>query len=311
MHPNGILEKRFEERLASNAFCSVVELNQTGLVFGAGTVLARMTRDRYGASLLACESDRERVLALLSVVCRRSVSAHVLHPIEAASEYWKLGDKALANIRLAQAGLPRLADVEDAYRLYLAGDLLDRGRTPRDLMKELGLDPAPLDLIKYPGQPRDDHGRFASGSASDGVVVAEQDKKGDADHEDLNERAYEQRRRLGLTTPQEDVEHGHPRPPPEPLVAPAEVPKNVLLGLHARGSGSKFNTDLPGGLNEAQKLFEALTRGQTVTTEVTERGVTRSHVPDGTQLRINANGGVRIERPITMGAKTMEVIHFR
>ncbi len=211
---------------------------------------------------------------------------------------------------MAQAGLPRLTNADDAYRLSLAEELLDRGWTPRDLMKELGLDLALADLIKYPGQPRDDHGRFASGSAADNhIVVAAQDKK--ADHEDLNERAYEQRRLLGLTTPQEDVAHGHPRPFPEPLVAPAEVPKNVLLGLNARASGSKFNTDLPGGQDEARKLFDALARGQTITTEVTERGVTRSHVPDGTQLRINANGGVRIERPITMGAKTMEVIHFR
>lgn len=43
----------------------------------------------------------------------------------------------------------------DAERLSLAESLLDQGMTPRGLMKELGLDPATLDLRNYnPAQPR-------------------------------------------------------------------------------------------------------------------------------------------------------------
>ncbi len=94
-------------------------------------------------------------------------------------------------------------------------------------------------------------------------------------------------------------------------MAPAEVPKDVLLGLNARASGSKFNTDLPGGLNEAQKLFGALTRGQTVKTEIAEDGVTMIRASDRTQLRIKADGSVRVERPIGIGKRTREIIHFK
>jgi hypothetical protein len=33
-------------------------------------------------------------------------------------------------------------------------------------------------------------------------------------------------------------------------------------------------------------------------------------IDDGTQLRINTDGTVRIERPITIGRKRREIIHF-
>jgi len=191
---------------------------------------------------------------------------------------------------LAYAGLARI-DSADAYRLYLAEVLLDRGMPPRALMKELGIDATWLNLNKFdPDQPRDAHGRWTDESAADNrIVVAAQDKK--PDHEDLNERAYEQRRLLGLTAPEEDAEHGHPHSLPEPLTAPAEVPKNVLPGLNGKpGNKGKFFSDLPGGLDEAQKLFDALTRGQTVTIEITQRGTTITSTPDRTQLRVNADG---------------------
>jgi len=131
---------------------------------------------------------------------------------------------------LAYAGLPRI-DSADAYRLYLAEVLLDRGMPPRALMKELGIDATWLNFNKFdPDQPRDAHGRWTDESAADNrIVVAAQDKK--PDHEDLNERAYEQRRLLGLTAPEEDAEHGYPHSLPEPLTAPAEVPKMSCSAL--------------------------------------------------------------------------------
>jgi hypothetical protein len=75
--------------------------------------------------------------------------------LESAASFWNRGDKALANIRLVFAHLPRLDDRADAYRLFLAESLLDEGMSPETLMKVMGLEPAPSDLAKYnPDQPR-------------------------------------------------------------------------------------------------------------------------------------------------------------
>jgi len=124
-------------------------------MFGAGTVLAHMTRDKCDGVVLSLDADRQRISALLAAAYGRPVSPDVFRHIEGASEQWRRGDKVLANIRLAFARLPRLDDRADAYRLFRAEDLLDRGLSPRALMRMLGFDPAASDLAKYdPNQPR-------------------------------------------------------------------------------------------------------------------------------------------------------------
>ncbi len=169
-------------------------------------------------------------------------------------------------------------------------------------MKALGID-AP-----YEHESRDSHGRWTSGPDSD-TRVAVQEKK--PDQEDFKDQSYEWRRRAGLTTPDEDIAHGHAHPLPEPLISPADIPKHVLLGLNGKaGNEGKFFSDLPGGQEAAEKLFNALTHGQSVTTEITSRGITRSYVPDGPQLRIEVDGTARIDRPILKEGRTTEVIHF-
>ncbi len=138
------------KRSRATAICTAIGLTDDGLVFGAGTILARMTEG--GLSL---GSDRERVLALLAVAYRHPISPDVLLHFHEASAHWQRGDKALANLRLLFAGLPRLDDAADADRLRLAERLLDRGMPPRALMEELGFDLAALDLEKFdPAQPR-------------------------------------------------------------------------------------------------------------------------------------------------------------
>ena len=77
---------------------------EDGLVLGAGTRLVRMA----DKGRLAVEEDGDRCIALLSVLCRKSVGAEVLCPIEAAAAYWAAGDKALANLRLVFSNLPKL-----------------------------------------------------------------------------------------------------------------------------------------------------------------------------------------------------------
>lgn len=56
---------------------------------------------------------------------------------------------------MAFARLPRLESANDAYRLYLAGALLDDGLPPREMLAELGLGRTMRQLDKFdPDQPR-------------------------------------------------------------------------------------------------------------------------------------------------------------
>jgi hypothetical protein len=155
VHSREQLRKRFDERLWRSPINYAIEINDAGLVFGAGTVLARMTRDRESAPVLALDKDRQRIFALLATAYGRTISSDVFRHIEGASDQWRKGDKALANIRLAYAHLPRLNNRADAFRLFHAEDLLERGVSPWALMLAFGFDPAAADLAKYdPNQPR-------------------------------------------------------------------------------------------------------------------------------------------------------------
>jgi hypothetical protein len=109
------------------------------------------------------------------------------------------------------------------------------------------------------------------------------------------------------------IAHGRPidplQTPTVPLVGPP--PKSVLLGNDASPSGSsRMNTELPGGLDEARALFESLTQGQGVQTAITKYSVTRIFADDGTQLRINADGSIRIDLPISIDGRNWETIRF-
>jgi hypothetical protein len=167
------LTKRFDERLSRTGLSTAIAINEAGLVLGAGTVLARMTRDEYGALHLDLKADAPRVFALLAAAYARSVSPDVLRHIDGASEQWRRGDKALANIRLAFARLPRLEDRAGAFRLFHAEILLEQGLSPRALIRALGFDAVAADLTKYdPNQPRvpagsgRESGRWGNGSGS-------------------------------------------------------------------------------------------------------------------------------------------------
>ena len=123
-----------------------------GLTLGAGTVLARMTIE--GSSHLAIDGEEERILALLSVAFDKSISANAIGNLRRASEQWSRGDKCLAHIHLAHAGLPQL-DKEGAARLALAGKVLAKGFSPRALLKVFGLLRAADDALRFnPNQPR-------------------------------------------------------------------------------------------------------------------------------------------------------------
>jgi hypothetical protein len=148
VHEADVLDSQFNERLRSRVLLSI-EITDFCLVLGAGTRLARMVPGQQCISHVAHGKEQERLFALLSVAQRQPISANKLHGIAAALDDWERGEKALAHIRLAQASLPHIDDIDDAYRLFLAETLLDQGMAPRMLMKALGLDASLLDLIKY------------------------------------------------------------------------------------------------------------------------------------------------------------------
>lgn len=203
-----------------------VGMTEAGLVLGAGSILVRMGTGADGAQHLALDIDEDRLLALLSVaeggpVLRRQA----LPPIEAAAAHWQGRDKALANLRLAFADLPRLRHPTDADRVALAEHLLDAGMAPNALMKELwpGSASDRLDKHNYNrDQPRvpagsgDEGGQWTSGvtgSSSQArrdreIVVAGQHGPPDED-----EKEYEERRQTRETTPEEDVAHSRPIDP--------------------------------------------------------------------------------------------------
>jgi hypothetical protein len=96
-----------------------------GLILGRGAVLARPAGG--ATSRLAIEGEEERMVALLSAAIDKNISARALGNLRRASEQWALGDKCLAHIHLAFAGLPKIDD-EGAIRLALAEEALAKGR---------------------------------------------------------------------------------------------------------------------------------------------------------------------------------------
>lgn len=91
------LRKAWAERARSSPLTFFMTFTDEGLVFGAGTVLAKRRPDRA----LALDGEEERILALLAVAYGRSVSPQVIGNIRRATREWANGDNCLAHIHLA------------------------------------------------------------------------------------------------------------------------------------------------------------------------------------------------------------------
>jgi hypothetical protein len=63
-------------------------------------------------------------------------------------------------------------------------------------------------------------------------------------------------------------------------------------------------------LDEATALFESMTQGQAIEKDIGKDGATMLRAADGTQLRINVDGSIRIDRPIEIDGRKQETIHF-
>ena len=152
-------------------------------MLGAGTVLVRMTRDRFGAPMLDLTGSKERILALLALAYERKIPVATLGHIERAAKHWMQGDRALAHIDLAFARLPQLHDEKAMCRLFLGERLIAGGTAPHALMKALNLDRAP-EVEKFnPYQPRvpagngRESGEWTSGEGDGGGEPGENDTK--------------------------------------------------------------------------------------------------------------------------------------
>jgi hypothetical protein len=113
-------------------------------------------------------------LALLATAYEQPVKLYFLTKLRRACELWDEGEKALAHIHLAHAGLPRCSPDRD-LRLFVADELIEAGVTPETLMQAQGFDPPPLALLKAnfnPAQPRwpagrgRDSGEWSGGDAT-------------------------------------------------------------------------------------------------------------------------------------------------
>lgn len=168
------LRKQFDAYRLHYPLEPLAAITDAGLVLGAGTQLVRMEVDQSAQTELALAHDEARLFALLEVAFRRPASPNILRHIENASLHWGRGEKALANIHLAFARLPRLEDEVDAWCLHLAASMLDDGYSPRRLIRELNYPASSTHFQKYDSnQPRvpagsgRESGQWTSGDSSD------------------------------------------------------------------------------------------------------------------------------------------------
>ncbi len=98
---------------------------KSGLIFGAGTVLAR-----------EIPASEDRIVALLSAAFDKVSGSIVVRALERAHKAWRAGKTAESAAWIAAAGLPPLLSEESARRMFFAAGLLDDGSiTPMDLRR--------------------------------------------------------------------------------------------------------------------------------------------------------------------------------
>ena len=154
---------QFRKRYAS------LTLDEAGLMLGAGTVLAKRVN---GTLDIDGDEDRARIFALLTTAYGPAIQASVLGHIERAAKAEREDKRALAGIHLAHAGLPPVADDNDAcYRLFLFEKLIEEGTAPETILKAL----RPIGELTERGNPY--HDRRGLFTTPDGAVSPAADKQ--------------------------------------------------------------------------------------------------------------------------------------
>ncbi|MGH6813216.1 MAG: hypothetical protein ACREDM_13075 [Methylocella sp.] len=174
MQDTDVLDRHWRDEGLSRPLRRAMTFTQAGLVLGRGTLLAEFEKERLARGL-ALDGNEARLLSLLTAAHGEPVAEGVVEKVRRAGEFWRAGEKTLAQIQLAFIGLPRI-DETGAYRLFLAGVALEKGLDPSDLMKALGFPRAARGLEKYNPEQRRvpagsgrESGQWTSGGDSAGV----------------------------------------------------------------------------------------------------------------------------------------------
>lgn len=215
------VDEGLRARLAKAPLRRTLAFTNSGLTLGAGAVIAKMTTDARGRPAgLALAGEEDAILVRFAAAFGKAVLPHVIGNLSRASEHWARGDRCLAYIHLAHAGLPEI-DEAGAWRLALCDEALALGCAPRAIYRALDLEP-PLSFRKFnPDQPRTpagsgrESGRWTSGAAGaaaavrEGRSVSPGDKHGDNEDDKLEDF----KAKLGEETDEQAIEHGRPLNP--------------------------------------------------------------------------------------------------
>ena len=121
MIPN--LAEDWNRRRASHRFYPAIAFTDEGVVWGAGTVVARMRADPSGVPSLDVERDHDRIIALVAVAAR-GVPPDLTGHFKSAAAHWRRGNKVQAHFHLAFARLPRLEHVPKKLKTFSIEDML-------------------------------------------------------------------------------------------------------------------------------------------------------------------------------------------
>ena len=136
-------DEGFRQLLAKTPLQRRLAFADRGLTLCASAVIAQMATDARGRPAgLALKGEEDAILVRFAAAFGKAASPHVIGNLSRASEQWSRGDKCLAYIHLAHAGLPEI-DEAGAYRLALCEQALGLGATPRAIYKALDLEPPP------------------------------------------------------------------------------------------------------------------------------------------------------------------------
>jgi len=134
---------------------AVIGIGKSGLTLGADTVLFQSPKAAGSNADPGSTSSEARLFALLAIAYRKSPDAVALARLVRISSLWEQGAHCRAAIQLAQMRLPQITCMDDAYRLYLGGLLLDSGMAATTLLRELDIEMEDWVLAKdYTTQPR-------------------------------------------------------------------------------------------------------------------------------------------------------------
>ena len=153
-------------------------INEKGLVFGEN-VLSEFSGDKL-------QIDELRALSLLSVAMGKAISPAAMGYIRCAERHHRLGNSVMRDMALALTGVPTLQKVEQIKRLTDAIAFLDSGKTPLELLKNVGIenildDANAYELYKYVSKFNPNHkpagtpdgDQFSTGGEEIGSAVIE------------------------------------------------------------------------------------------------------------------------------------------